>query len=395
MSAKRMPKVSLDRFDADFRLEDRLESDFAPSFANLKRGDVVAIKANMFVTRPGYHTDLELLTQAARFLKDLGARVVVVERLDALYEVCKRAPELERYAEIRSLDEIPVRLMAIEGATSLRLDTGIPTIIPDCDLFITAPQFRTHAGVLFSNAMKNLVGILPGYTTRIVHNVGLMEAIVDLNRIHPPEFVLADLITTIEGNYPISGVLEKRNIVLLADNVVAADRVAAELSGFDHRDVEYLDIASGAGLGPSSLDEIEVVGDFEALRFDCIRSVPRPTKQQPIELAVDSACIECQRYCRSIQEIFMPHIRPDHGLLIAAGPAIGERLERYPSERIVIVGNCSYPHRRAGIYLEGCPPRALQARAVADLLEHGKLTLPLHRSQCRWPDPLVSVVAQA
>jgi hypothetical protein len=273
--------------------------------------------------------------------------------------------------------------MAIEGATSLRLDIGIPTIVPDCDLFVSAPQFRSHAGVLMSNAMKNLVGILPGYTTRMVHNVGLSEAIVDLNRIHPPELVIADLITTIEGNYPISGVLCKRDIVLVADNVVAADLLAAELSGFDPREIEYLELAAHAGLGPRSSGEVEVLGDLDALRFTCIRDVPQPT--QPIELAITSACVECQRYCRSIQELLAPHVRPGAELLIAAGPAIAEQLQAYSPDRTVIVGNCAYTHRRRGIYLEGCPPRALQARAVADYLAHGRVTVPLHRNQCRWP----------
>ncbi|HVI03039.1 MAG TPA: DUF362 domain-containing protein [Enhygromyxa sp.] len=383
MPDERKPRVSVDRFDAAYDVGQRLAADFSHVVAGLRPGDVVAIKANMFVTTPGYHTHLGLLTQAARFFAELGAKPVVVERLDVLGQVCAREPELQRYAEIRSLEHVPVRAMAIEGATSLRLDIGIPAIIPDCDLFVSAPQFRSHAGVLMSNAMKNLVGILPGYTTRMVHNVGLSEAIVDLNRIHPPELVIADLITTIEGNYPISGVLCNRDIVLVADNVVAADLVAADLSGFDATQIEYLELAARAGLGPRTIDDVEVLGDLDALRFTCIRDVPQPT--QPIELAIESACVECQRYCRSIQELLAPHVRPGAELLIAAGPAIADKLRAYPAERTVIVGNCAYTHRRHGIYLEGCPPRALQARAVADFLANGQVTVPLHRNQCRWP----------
>jgi len=381
---ERRPKVTLDRFGPGYDVGERLAADFSASVATLGVGDVVAIKVNMFVTTPDYHTNLELLTQTARFFRGFGAEVVVVERLEVIDEVCARHPELLRYATIRSLEHVPIQTLAIEGATSLRLEIGIPTIIPDCDLFVSAPQFRTHAGILMSNAMKNLVGILPGYTTRHVHNVGLSEAIVDLNRIHPPELVIADLITTIEGNYPISGTVHQRGIVLVADNVVAADLVAAELSGFDPREIEYLQIAANAGLGPNSMSEIELLGDFEGLRFECVRDVPPPT--QGIELAVDSACVECQRYCRSIQELLSVDLRPEVRLLIAAGPAIESALQAYRPEHTLIIGNCAYPHRRRGIYLEGCPPRALQARAAADFLAHGELTVPRHRSQCRWPE---------
>ena len=384
MASEAIPKVTLDRFGPAYSLADRMTADFGHVLAKLRPGDVVAIKVNMFVTTPGYHTDLDLLIQAARMFRDHGARPVIVERLEVLDAVVDRAPALRECAEIRSLERVPTRLMAIEGATALRLDTAIPVIIPDCDMFVTAPQFRTHAGVLMSNAMKNLVGILPGYTTRMVHNVGLTEAIVDLNRIHPPELVIADLITTIEGNYPISGVMCRRDIVLVADNAVAADVVAAELAGFSIAEIEYLGLAAKAGLGPASREQIHVIGDFEGLRFEAVCGEPKPT--EPIELAVESGCVECQRYCRSIQELIAPHVRPGAELLIAAGPEIAASLRRYPPQRTIIVGNCSYTHRRAGIYLEGCPPRALQARAVADFLAHGAVTVPLHRNQCRWPE---------
>jgi uncharacterized protein (DUF362 family) len=377
-------KVTLDRFGPEYSLAERMAAEYGHVLGKLRHGDVVAIKVNMFVTTPGYHTNLELLIQAARLFRDHGARPVIVERLEVIDEVVDRAPVLRECAEIRSLERVPTRMLAIEGATALRLDMAIPVIIPDCDMFVSAPQFRTHAGVLMSNAMKNLVGILPGYTTRMVHNVGLTEAIVDLNRIHPPELVIADLITTIEGNYPISGVMCQRNIVLLADNVVAADVVAAELAGFDVRELEYLGLAARAGLGPDEREQIEVIGDFDGLRFEAVRDVPQPT--EPIELAIESGCVECQRFCRSIQELLAPHVHPGAELLIAAGPEIGASLGReVPPQRTIIVGNCSYTHRRAGIYLEGCPPRALQARAVADFLAHGAVTVPLHRNQCRWP----------
>jgi len=52
-----------------------------------EKGDVVAIKVNMFVTTPGYHTDLELLIQAARLFRDHGARPVIVERLEVIDQV--------------------------------------------------------------------------------------------------------------------------------------------------------------------------------------------------------------------------------------------------------------------------------------------------------------------
>src|SRR3954471_14081829 len=207
--------------------------------SDLPAGAEVLIKPNLFQTTPGFHVSPALLAAIARAVAEHGARPVIAERTHAIYEILNDH-EAARYARVVSFDDLPLRITNIPGATSLRVPIAVPELIEDCDYFIGVPQLRTHASVLFSNAMKNLVGLLPGYTTRIVHMAGVDESTVDLNLLRPQQLVVCDATTVIEGNYPMGGTARRVGLIAAADNAVAADAVLGTVAGFDVREARYL-----------------------------------------------------------------------------------------------------------------------------------------------------------
>ena len=150
-----------------------------------------------------------------------------------------------------SFDDLPLRITNIPGATSLRVPIAVPELIGDCDYFIGVPQLRTHASVVYSNAMKNLVGLLPGYTTRIVHMAGVDESTVDLNLMRPQDLVICDGTTVIEGNYPMDGRARSVGFLAASRNAVALDVAVGVLAGFDPNSVAYLRDAHQRGMGHS------------------------------------------------------------------------------------------------------------------------------------------------
>jgi hypothetical protein len=129
-----------------------------------------------------------LLAAIARAVAEHGARPVIAERTHAIYEILNDH-EAARYARVVSFDDLPLRITNIPGATSLRVPIAVPELIEDCDYFIGVPQLRTHASVVYSNAMKNLVG--PGYTTNRPHG-RVDESTVDLNLARPQDPVICD-----------------------------------------------------------------------------------------------------------------------------------------------------------------------------------------------------------
>ena len=380
-------RVFVDSYSQNTNLEDILARNFPLMMNKVKAGDTVLLKPNMFMTDKGFYTDTGLLTKIAETFRNMDAKVVVAERLRVINDILRESEDIYKYAEVVSFDDMAARKIMIPGATSLRQEIEIPGIIFDCDFLVGVPQFRTHAGVLMSNALKNMVGILPGFTTRVIHNVGLTEAIVDINRIRQQDMVVCDLITTIEGNYPITGTPVKRNCIILSDNALAADLVAADLAGFDPEGISYLMLAGQAGMGPCSLREVEVLKEYESMKFCCIEAgTGNKIKGSRFSYDYDSACPECKRYCNMLMELFISHGMPDTSLVVTAGPGNHDRLLEKELKSLVLIGNCMYHMRDRGIYVEGCPPRAIQGLAVMEWIENKGAVRDNYKNQCRWPD---------
>ena len=354
--------------------------------AGLPPGAQVLIKPNLFQTRPGFHVSPALLAAIARVVAEHGARPVIAERTHAIYEILSDH-EAARYARVVSFDDLPLRITAIPGATSLRVPIAVPELILDCDYFIGVPQLRTHASVVYSNAMKNLVGLLPGYTTRIVHMAGVDESTVDLNLMRPQDLVVCDGTTVIEGNYPMAGQARPVGFLAASHNAVALDVAVGVLAGFDPRSVAYLRDAHQRGMGPLSLADITMLGTpLAELAFDMVKApVEIVAPRAGIHIHAEHACPACSRFVAGAMQALAEELRAwDGEMTIISGPQAD-----MPALRgaVVLVGNCLYENRDLGIFVEGCPPRAIQLAAFRYAM--GKAVGDHERTQFRVPASLV------
>ncbi|MES9506711.1 DUF362 domain-containing protein [Streptomyces sp. NPDC000609] len=333
------------------------------------RGDRVVIKPNMFQRKPGFRTSPELLLAVAKRASARGAEVFVAERTHVLKEILDGSP-LHRYAQVVSFDDRPLRIVQIPGATSLRVPVAIPDIVTECDFFIGAPQLRTHSSVVLTNAMKNLVGLLPGFTTRIVHMAGVEESLVDLNLLRPQHLLVCDATTVIEGNYPMEGSSRAVGLVSASRNAVAMDATMAAVAGVQAWELAYLRDAHRRGLGPVDLADIEVRGvTVEEAGFVIDRApVTLVPPREGIHVHAGTACDDCRRWLAAAMNLLRDELLDFPGeMTIVSGP-----MERLPELRgaVVLVGNALYEHREAGVYLEGCPPRAIQTAGLRYAMGH-------------------------
>jgi uncharacterized protein (DUF362 family) len=346
------------------------------------KGDRVVIKPNMFQRKPGFCTSPELLLAVAKRASARGAEVFVAERTHVLKEILDGSP-LHRYAQVVSFDDRPLRIVQIPGATSLRVPVAIPDIVTECDFFIGAPQLRTHSSVVLTNAMKNLVGLLPGFTTRIVHMAGVEESLVDLNLLRPQHLVVCDATTVIEGNYPMAGTSREVGLVSASRNAVAMDVTMAAIAGVQAWELAYLRDAHQRSLGPVDLADIEVRGvTVEEAGFRIDRApVTLVPPREGIHVHAGTACDDCRRWLAAAMNLLRDQLLDFPGeMTIVSGP-----MERLPELRgaVVLVGNALYEHREAGVYLEGCPPRAIQTAGLRYAMGH-EVTDP-ERTQFRVP----------
>jgi uncharacterized protein (DUF362 family) len=127
--------------------------------------------------------------------------------------------------------------------------------------------------------MKNLIGLYPGTAycsvRSCVHNQaadagspGVAYEIIDMVRANRLGLTVVDGSMAMEGDGPGMGPVVKMDVIVAGTNPLATDMVAADLMGFKPQNVPTFTEAHKAGMGPTSLDEIEVrgIGPDEARR---------------------------------------------------------------------------------------------------------------------------------
>lgn len=339
----------------------------------IKPGDLVLIKANEFIAEEassGKTTHPALVLAAAKAARRAGAgRVVVGELNDNIFANFGPYPEIYDYAEVVNFGSLPHQHMQLPGAQSLKSPVPVPEIVKQCDVFINMPGLRTHALPFFSNAMKNLMGLLSLGSTSQVHMWGLEGSVVDLNAFRPSDLVITDALWSLQGNFPAEGDPLPTDLIVVGDNALAVDLVAAKLMKLDPDKVEYLVEGRRRGLGPAAFEEIKIQGDKKELLKKGITFV-MPTLEYTnvpagMRIVDKGICRACRRALASGHAAAQnnPDYKDPENLLAVVGPV--EKLEHEPGEKVLLVGNCTAAHRASGrIFLPGCPPLAGQCRAA-------------------------------
>jgi len=237
------------------------------------------IKPNLFTTRTaeeGATTDMRIVLALAEMLREQGAKPVVGEcpamasyaRPDIVFDglgvrrLCEEAG-----VGLRVLDrELPVRVESPRGVVVGEF--WFPEFALQCDGIINVPKLKTHVLTVLTCAVKNLFGLQQGgskanhhvrtkndperFSHLLLDLYGAIRSQVRLN--------VVDAVVGMEGEGPTTGDPVKLGLIIAGEDAVAVDMVASAIVGWDPMDVRTNYLATKRGLGPSSLDEIEVVG---------------------------------------------------------------------------------------------------------------------------------------
>lgn len=137
--------------------------------------------------------------------------------------------------------------------------------VVDTDVLITVPKFKTHGFMLFTGAVKNLFGCIPGlekaqYHLKVPDRDDFGSMLVDLMLACKPALAVMDAVVGMEGHGPAGGTPRHIGALMASADCVALDVVASAMAGFDPLEVYTNRAAEIRGLGPSSADEVDVVG---------------------------------------------------------------------------------------------------------------------------------------
>ncbi len=136
----------------------------------------------------------------------------------------------------------------------------------EADGVINLPKMKTHVLTLYTGAVKNMYGIVPGFMKGRLHSVAprpvpFSRVVVDVFSLAPPRLSVMDAVVAMEGDGPSGGSPRKVGAVLASEDAVALDAVAARMMGYRERQVPTVRIGEERGLGVAGLDLIDIVGD--------------------------------------------------------------------------------------------------------------------------------------
>ena len=144
-------------------------------------------------------------------------------------------------------------------------ELGVPAVALDADLYVNVPKLKTHGYTTVTLAVKNHKGLLSEPDKKRDHQLGLHDPLAQHASIRPPDLVVVDGITGVEGDGPLHGRVVRSRVFAMGTNMIEVDFVAARLMGFDPTRIEHLRLAHELGLGDA---DPEVLGSAPSRRFE-------------------------------------------------------------------------------------------------------------------------------
>ncbi len=238
------------------------------------RGKCVLLKPNMveFDADTCINTDVAVVMAAYEVFHQLGASKVLIGEGPGHRRDTYALAEGARYREsIPNFEDTFVNLN-IDDVTPVQgfADRGqiyLPNTALRADLVVSLAKMKTHHWAGATLSMKNFFGLVPGcvygWPKNELHQIGITQSILELNRVFSRSFAIVDGIVGMEGNGPIQGTPKPAGVLVMGENRPAVDATCCRIMGIDPHQIEYLSLAAGH-LGVIAADRIEQRGEDPA-----------------------------------------------------------------------------------------------------------------------------------
>ena len=355
----------------------------------VKPGNVILIKPNVHGAHPledHITVDPRLVAAVVKKCKKAGAKEVLVGEAPSLGADTMFCFEISGMKE--AVEAAGARLVDLE--TDEYISTKIPqgkilksidrpkTFI-NCDVVISMPVMKTHHGTKVTGSLKNMMGTLNRTGKNLVHQVGLDEAIADINKTRKPDLVVADMIVAMEGEGPIAGrtvtiqpdgsrwiretvggILVPMDLIVVSKDPVANDATCCRIMKINPEEVFHLQFAYEHGLGNIGVDQIEVRGKQieEVARAFLLPPTTFEEFAEYVTVHSENACFACPAYLYmallNLRERGL--LERNSGLHIVMGTKNHIPDDWGTGKNLLLLGNCVSKWKHLGLYAEGCPP---------------------------------------
>ena len=172
-------------------------------------------------------------------------------------------PEIiaKRGAKSYYFDESRQVAVNLKNPQALRDKVYIPKPVEQADFLINLPKFKAHPWCRLTLSLKNFIGLQDDRHRLVDHNQLLEHKIADLQEVVRSKFIAVDGIVAGQKMMltPTPFLL---GAVVMGTNSCAVDTVGCHMVGTKPEDLIHLRYAAQRGFGPSTLDQIEVGGDY-------------------------------------------------------------------------------------------------------------------------------------
>lgn len=353
-----MTRVSITKVGNDLQAAFGLAMERADCEGIIGAGDKVVIKPNWNACAIEGSTSLPVVIAACHWAKEQGAGEVIVG--EGPVPVGRAAID-EYFAEmgaVKALSEIGVRFVNFDDdkhivfreREHLPPEIGIARLALECDVLINIPLLKVHSCCLATLCVKNLKGCLRPDDKKAFHQVGLLPAVVELNKLVKPRINVVDSINAMEGDHN-RGALVPLGLLIAGCDRVATDAVASAQIGLSSGKVPLLAMAAEAGIGEHLVEQIEIVGEPlvpQKLEF----AQDRMKRQYPdMGVVEDGACSACMAALSD-------------GLFASEGErrfdtiALGAKAK--PADDSLVLGDCLKRYFPTHAHVAGCPPNGAE-----------------------------------
>lgn len=151
------------------------------------------------------------------------------------------------------------------------VDYRIAKKVIDSDIVINLPKIKTHGLTIFTCAIKNMYGVVPGLIKTEYHKKApkpsqFAEYVVDIYALSKPQLNIVDGIVGMDGTGPSAGNPKELGMLLASTDGVAVDVFLCDMLGKDPIKIPINRIAIEQKLGEGDINKIEVIGEAPVVK---------------------------------------------------------------------------------------------------------------------------------
>ena len=248
----------------------------------VKSGDKVLLKVNLIgpkLPESAAVTHCEFVRALVRILKDKGCTVWIGDSAGgAIAGIAPTAQALkvagfqkmseEEGAVIKNFDIEGVVEVSPKGKFNEKMYLAKPMF--EADVVINLPKLKTHSASIYTGAVKNLFGCIPGLRKAKYHKIApnpidLGEIITDIHEARKVDLHIMDGIIGMQGEGPTAGKPYEANKIIMSKDPLALDVVAATMMGLKLEDIPILLTANKRELGQGDMKKITIKGDYTSI----------------------------------------------------------------------------------------------------------------------------------